>query len=199
MLKEETVKKIEKIKEDLKEKLSEKRYNHSISVMNKAIELAELYDEDVDEAALAGLAHDMAKEISFEDSLKIAKENGIEFDEIELNNHKLIHGKLGGFLAGNRYGLNERIQKAICYHTETYFEMDNLAKIVFIADKIEDLRSDDEPGIKEEREMAKKGLDECMLLIINGTIKRLIEKGRVIHPAELITRNYLLLKKKSEI
>ena len=199
MLKKETVEKIEEIKEDLKEILSERRYNHSISVMNKAIELAEFYKEDVDEAALAGLAHDMAKEISFEDSLKIANENGIVFDEIELINHKLIHGKLGGFLAGSKYGLNERIQKAICYHTETYFEMDNLAKIIFIADKIEDLRSDDEPGISEEREMSKKSLDECMILIINGTIKRLIEKGKIIHPAELLTRNYLLLRKNNEM
>ncbi len=198
MLKKETVEKIEEIKKDLKEILSERRYYHSISVMNKAIDLAEFYNEDVDEAALAGLAHDMAKEISYEDSLKIANENGIVFDEIELINHKLIHGKLGGFLAGSKYGLNERIQKAICYHTETFFEMDNLAKIIFIADKIEDLRSDDEPGIKEERELSKKSLDECMVLIIDGTIKRLIEKGRIIHPAELLTRNYLILRKNNE-
>ena len=62
-MKKETEELIEKIKGDLKQELSERRYVHSVSVMKKAIELAQIYDENVDEAALAGLTHDIAKEI----------------------------------------------------------------------------------------------------------------------------------------
>ena len=65
-MKKETEELIEKIKVELKEILSERRYNHSVSVMNKCIELAEIYNVDVDEAALAGLTHDIAKEIPYE-------------------------------------------------------------------------------------------------------------------------------------
>ena len=41
-MKKETLELIEKIKKDLKNMLSEYRYNHSIGVMNKAIELAKI-------------------------------------------------------------------------------------------------------------------------------------------------------------
>ena len=60
-MKKETLELIEKIKKDLKNMLSEYRYNHSIGVMNKAIELAKIYGVDEDKAALAGLTHDIAK------------------------------------------------------------------------------------------------------------------------------------------
>ena len=48
---------IEKIKKDLKENLSEKRYTHSIGVMNMAVELAQYYNADVETAKIAGLLH----------------------------------------------------------------------------------------------------------------------------------------------
>ena len=44
--------------------LSEKRYMHSVGVMRKAEQLAKKYGIDVNKAKLAGLAHDIAKEMS---------------------------------------------------------------------------------------------------------------------------------------
>ena len=52
---------IEKVKNDLKQILSERRYEHSIGVMNMAGELAEIYNVDVETAKLAGLLHDNDK------------------------------------------------------------------------------------------------------------------------------------------
>lgn len=43
---------IEKIKEDLKQILSEKRYIHSIDAMEKAIELAKTYGEDEEKISI---------------------------------------------------------------------------------------------------------------------------------------------------
>ena len=57
---------IEKIKEDLKHILSEKRYIHSIGAMEKAIELAKVYGEDEEKLALTALTHDLAKEMTVE-------------------------------------------------------------------------------------------------------------------------------------
>ena len=193
-MKKQTEELVEKVKVDLKNEMSERRLNHSISVMEKAVELARIHGESEDDAAIAGIMHDIAKEISFEDSLEIAKNNGIEIDEIELINHKLIHGKIGAYLAKERYGVAEKIQKAIEYHTETNPEMDRLAKIIFIADKTEDTRKDEGDGIGEEREMSKIDLDKTIVMIIDGTIKKLINKGKIVHPTELITRNKLLME-----
>ena len=128
---------IEKIETDLKEILSEKRYNHSISVMNMAEELARIYGVDVVDAKIAGLLHDNAKEMSEEEMLKYAEKNNIEVTEFEMLNAKILHGKIGADIARKKYGISEQIAKAIEYHTTTNPEMDILAKIIYISDKIE--------------------------------------------------------------
>ena len=61
---------LNKINEDIKKELSEKRYNHSVGVMKKAEELAKIHDVDVNKAKLVGLAHDIGKELSSDDKLK---------------------------------------------------------------------------------------------------------------------------------
>ena len=103
---------IEKIQADLKEILSERRYTHSIGVMEMAGELAKIYGVDIETAKLAGLLHDNAKEISDEEMLKYVEENNIEINEFEKHNVKILHGKVGADIAKKKYGVNEKIQKA---------------------------------------------------------------------------------------
>ena len=194
-MKKETEILVEKIKEYLQNNMSEKRFNHSVSVMKKAIELANIYNENEDEAALAGIAHDIAKEIPDDEAFKIAKENGIEFDEIEMMNTKLLHGKIGAFIAGQKYGLNDRIQNAIKIHTTTSPDMDMLAKIIFVADKIEDTRKDEDIDIDAQRKIAIENIDEAIILIIDNSLKKRVAKGKLIHPAGLYTRNKLIIDK----
>ena len=74
---------IEKIKEDLKQILSERRYEHSIGVMNMAEELAKIYKVDIEIAKIAGLLHDNAKEMTKEEMFKYVEENNIEITEFE--------------------------------------------------------------------------------------------------------------------
>ena len=182
---------IENIRNDLRNSMSEYRYNHSINVMKKTIELARIYNVDENEAALAGLCHDIAKELSLEESLKIAEENKIEFDEIEKLNPQLMHGKIGAYLVKDRYNMNENIQNAIKFHTITDKSMNMLAKIVFVADKIEEGRTNE--GISEEAELAKKDIDKAIILIIDNTIKYLLNENKLIHTKEVEMRNYLML------
>ena len=71
------------INKELKVKLSEKRYKHSVGVMKKAEELAKLYGVDINKAKLVGLAHDIGKELSDEEKIQYAKDNNISVDEVE--------------------------------------------------------------------------------------------------------------------
>ena len=80
---------IDKIIQELKENLSEKRYIHSLGTMERAEELAKIYGVDIEKARLAGLTHDIAKEMTKEESLQYIKEHNIEIDEIEEINVKL--------------------------------------------------------------------------------------------------------------
>lgn len=182
---------IENIQAELKAILSEKRYNHSLGVMEKAKELAKQYGVDLNIAALTGLAHDMGKEIPNEEKLKYVKENNIKIDDIEKNNVGLLHAKIGADIAKKKYGFTEDMQKAIEYHTTAHPNMDLLAKIVFIADKIEENRKYE--GVDELRKIAKTSIDKCMLAILDYTIKENIDKGKLIHPNSILTRNSLLL------
>ncbi len=195
-MKKETLELIEMIKKDLKNMLSEKRYNHSIGVMNKAVELAKIYGVDEDKAALAGLTHDIAKEIPDEEALKIAEKNNVVIDNFIKANPKFIHGKIGAILAKQKYGLDEQIQKAIEFHTETTPDMDMLGKIIYVADKIDETRTYSEQ-LEKWRELAKVDIDETIMQIINFNTKKLIDENRMINLTMLETRNKLLMNKKS--
>ena len=46
----------------LRQKLSPKRYEHSVAVMERAVELAKRYGVDAEKAKLAGLLHDVMKD-----------------------------------------------------------------------------------------------------------------------------------------
>lgn len=186
---------IEKIQKDLKESLSEKRYIHSIGVMNMSIELAKLYNADVETAKIAGLLHDIAKEMTPEEKIQYVNDNNIVIDDVERINTPILHGKIGADIARKKYGVNEQIQKAIEYHTTTDPNMDIIAKILYVADKIELNRKSEDYDIKYERDLAKKDLDETVIYIINSNIKSLINKGKLIHPRSIETRNRLLLLK----
>ena len=187
--------KIEQIIEELKNTLSEKRYIHSLGVMEMCETLAKIYGVDTEKAKIAGLLHDIAKETTSEEKLEYAKQHNIEVDEIEKANPQILHGKIGAHIAKEKYGVSKEIQNAIEYHTETNPNMDTLAKIVYVSDKTELNRKQENEEIKYERELAKKDLDATVLYVIDVNLESLIKKQKLIHPTILATRNKLLKSK----
>ena len=186
---------IERIKNDLKENLTEYRYIHSLGVMEMAEELATIYNVDVESARLAGLLHDIAKEMTEEESLKYVAENDIAIDDIEKINVSILHGKIGADIAKKKYGVNEQIQKAIQYHTETNPNMDTLAKIIYVSDKIEKNRKPEKFDLEYERKLAKEDIDAAVLFIIDASIKKVIKKSKLLHPTIVETRNKIIMNK----
>ena len=186
---------IDKIKQELKENLSDKRYIHSLGTMERAEELAKIYGVDIEKARLAGLTHDIAKEMTKEESLQYIKEHNIEIDEIEEINVKLLHGKIGANMVKEKYGLCQEIQDAILYHTTTDKNMDMLAKIIYVADKTENNRKSKEFDIEYERELANEDIDAAIIYILDGNIEEIIKKGKLVHPKAIETRNSLLIRR----
>lgn len=186
---------IDKIKEDLKNTLSERRYIHSLGVMEMAVELAKIYNVDEKKAELAGLLHDNAKEMTPEELLKYVDDNNIKISEVERINTKILHGKIGADIAKKKYGVSKEIQEAIEYHTTTNPNMTTLDKIVFVADKIELNRKSATYDIESERELAKKDLDGAVIFIINSNITSLIQKDKLINEESINTRNKLIIER----
>ena len=67
----------------LKEHLSKKRYTHSMNVANSAVELAKRYGADADKAYVAGLLHDVAKEIPALELAAIVSKSSLDVCDIE--------------------------------------------------------------------------------------------------------------------
>lgn len=189
---------IDKIKYDLKNILSERRYIHSLGVMEMSVQLAKIYHVDEEKAKIAGLLHDNAKEMTAEELLKYVDDNDIQISEVERINTKILHGKVGADIAKKKYRISKEIQEAIEYHTTTNPNMTTLDKIVFVADKIELNRKSATYDIETERELAKKDLDEAVIFIINSNITSLIQKDKLINEESIQTRNKLMIGRKNK-
>ena len=108
---------LEKIKNDLKSKLSEYRYGHSLRVADVASELAECYGYNKNKAYLAGLVHDIAKEFSDEENIAWIKKYELNNDLLLPEYKKIIHADVGAVVIKEKYNLDEEISNAVLYHT----------------------------------------------------------------------------------
>ena len=167
---------IEQIQKRLKETLSEKRYNHSLEVMKRCGELAEIYGVDVEKAKLVGLAHDIAKELSEEDALRIIEENNIKLDEIEMQNHGLWHAKIGAVICKNELGFTQNMVQAVENHTTAKPGMDLLSQILFVAD-CTGLDRDWE-DLHYARKLSEKDLSATIIYIIDLNISQKLRTGK---------------------
>ena len=181
---------IEKIREYVKDHLSERRYNHSLGVMERAKELAIKFGADIDTCAKIGILHDIAKEMTEEEKLKYVKENNIEIDEIEKINTGLLHAKIGKDIAIKKFGFTESMGQAIANHTTGNKNMDIYSKILFIADRTSIDRNFED--LEYLKALEDKGIDEAVLYILDKKIELQIKKRATIHINGIIARNSLL-------
>lgn len=185
---------VEIIKQDLINKLSKDRYEHTLRVVDMCVRLAEKYGADLEKTKMAALLHDSAKLSSNEEQVKMADSLNLLSEDIYYYNKEIVHPILGAKLAEDKYAIDdEDILNAIKYHTTGRENMSLLEKIIFIGDYIEPERKFD--GIEEIRELAFKDLDASILLALNTSLKFLLENDRLISPNTLKSRNYLMIEK----
>lgn len=189
---------IEKIKEILEDTLSEARYKHSLGVADEAKKLAGVYHVDEEQAYIAGLVHDCAKEIPPEKSVEILREKyGVSVDSISILMPKILHGPLGACMAQKEFGLSDPVAlDAISCHTTGKANMSTMAKIIYIADYIEPNR--DFENVDVLRKLAYEDIDAAIITGIDYTISDLLSRGLVIHPDTVHARNDLIIKKMKE-
>lgn len=183
---------IEEIKKDVKENLSDKRYQHSLNVMEEAEALAKKYKvnkANVDKCILCGLTHDMAKELSKETNEKIIKKYNLKETLLDEKNKNLIHGFIASIIVREKYKFDEDMILAIRYHTTGYPNMDLLGKIIYLADKIE--KSRDSEMAKEARVLAYKDIDKAIIYVITRGIDKLKKEQKEIADLSYDTLEYL--------
>ena len=163
----------------IKQMLSPKRFEHSIGVAKTAECLAKKYGEVPEKAYLAGVAHDIAKELPKDKFFELCKKGNIELDPVEIANPALLHGPAGSVLIKD-YGIDdEDIINAVRYHTVGREHMSRLEKIIYLADMIEPARSFRE--VDELRELAEHSLDLAVQKTVGYIIRLNMERGSLIH------------------
>lgn len=184
----------ELIMEDLKRNMTQKRFAHTLGVMEFAVALAKRYGVDVEKAQLAAMVHDCAKDMPQDNQLNLARQFGILLDEISMAEKALIHAPLGAALAKIKYGIEDpAILRAVKVHTTGDPKMTPLDKVIFLADYIEPGRNF--PGVDRLRKVAFEDLDEAVIMACDSTIRYVIDRGRLLHPRMVEARNCLLLEK----
>ena len=170
------------IDKKLQKELDASRYHHTLGVMFTAASLAMVWGVSLEQAQLAGLLHDCAKCIPNEKKISMCRKHQVPVTEFELDHPFLIHAKLGAYLAGKKYGVEDpEILDAITWHTTGKEDMTLLEKIIYIADYIEPARNK-APHLTRLRKLAFTDIDECMYEILKDSMAYLSENPKTMDP-----------------
>lgn len=181
---------LKSLQKQVKEVLTEDRFEHTLGVMYTAESLAIRYGTDMTQAAVAGLLHDCAKCIPNAQKIKMCRKNGIEITEMEEANPSLLHAKLGAYLAKSVYGVTDpEILSAISCHTTGKPDMSMLDMIIYMADYIEPNR-DKAPNLKEIRKKSFENIEEALYQVLESTLKYLSDRPEMIDPTTKISYDF---------
>ncbi len=181
---------IQEIRKKVKKELDKERYEHTKGVMYTAACLAMAHEANIEQAMLAGLLHDCAKNVPNDKKIKICEEHAILITEVERNNPTLLHAKVGALFANTIYEVTDpAILHAIKVHTTGEPDMSLLDKIIFIADYIEPKR-DKAEHLDIIRKLAFEDLDACIAEILYDTLHYLSTKTGAIDPTTQLTYEF---------
>ena len=172
--------KINEIKNILKQTLNDKRFSHTLVVCDIAVELAERFGADKRKAYLAALLHDCARGLSEEQQRSYCHEYGIILDDYMETDINPVHALIGEDMAMRRFGIKDQdILVAIRRHAVGCEDMTLLDKVLFVADGIEPNRAGNDAD--EARNAAENDLNKAVVLVMT-TIKSYYLQGKPMHP-----------------
>ncbi|MCD9023049.1 bis(5'-nucleosyl)-tetraphosphatase (symmetrical) YqeK [Cohnella silvisoli] len=181
---------LESLREATRKQMPDKRWKHTLGVVETAIKLAKRFDGDPVKSELAALLHDYSKAWAIDRMEAIIREQRLSMDLL-VYDKELWHAHVGAWAVQDEHGItDEEVLDAIRYHTSGRENMTKLDKIVCLADYIEPGR--DYPGVSKIRELAKHSVEEALIAAFDSTIEVLIERGKRIFPLTVLARNDLI-------
>lgn len=164
-------------------RMSDKRYQHTLNVKKMAVKLAKHYGADPDQAALAALLHDTAKEMPIAEMLALMRRYPELAGDAENRPTPVWHGVCAAILARTEWGVtDEAVLSAVACHTTGKPGMSLLDKILFLADMT--CAERDWDGVKELRALELEDIDRAMLAGLDQSIRFVEQCGR---PLELLS------------
>ncbi|USS85251.1 bis(5'-nucleosyl)-tetraphosphatase (symmetrical) YqeK [Fructilactobacillus myrtifloralis] len=170
--------------------LKPNRLEHCLRVEQTAIELATEQQADPTVAGLAGLVHDYAKQRPKADFEAVIQTDHLDPELLNYGS-AIWHGYVGYLMVQRELGINDnRILRAVKYHTIGAPVMDVYAQIVYMADYIEPGR--DFAGVTDARKLTHARLWDGVVYQNAQTMKRLVTHEQAVYPAAIAAYNVIV-------
>ena len=171
-----------------RKRLGDKRYHHTLNVEKMAVKLAEHYGADPDQAALAALLHDTAKEMPTAGQLALLRAHPDLAGDTENRPTPIWHGVCAAILARTEWGVtDEAVLSAVACHTAGKPGMTLLDKILFLADMTSAERDFD--GVESLRKLEFEDIDRAMLAALNDSVSFVKHGGKPLDPMSAAARD----------
>ncbi|MDR2618860.1 MAG: nicotinate (nicotinamide) nucleotide adenylyltransferase [Treponema sp.] len=162
-----------------REALSLSRFLHSRNTALLAWDLCVKYRLDPLAGYLAGMTHDICKPMDNGELLRLARKDGGTITRLEQEKPALLHGRAAAVLLEKKYGItNSEILEAVRYHVAASRDMGALAKVVYIADKIEVSRDWVNPALRDLSGTAD--LDRLFETVLEHTVACLRDQRKEV-------------------
>lgn len=161
----------------IKNRMKKKRYLHTLSVASLAKEIAECNQLDGKKAYIAGIMHDVAKEMEHDAAYQLMKEHYPDFiDKPE----PVWHQWLSAYVSEHEFLISDPvILKAIEDHTTASPTISRIGMCLYVADKLDPLRGYDSSS---DIELCKKDVVEGFKKSLISFYEFSMKKGRSIDP-----------------
>ena len=160
--------------------LNPNRVAHVLGCRDTAVELAKHWGASEEDAARAGILHDITKAIDGPLQLTLCEAYGKILSDFSRKYPKTLHALTGSLVAERIFGENEEVVSAICHHTTGKADMTLLQKIIYVADYMEPCRNF--AGVEELRNLAFTDIDAALKLGLEMTLQHLARQGAEVSP-----------------
>ena len=138
-------------------------------------------------------AHDLARAVKRPVLLRESERLGLEVDFVDRHQPLLLHGPVAAaWLCEDDDYSAEAVLESVRFHTTGNPGMGDIAKVVFLADKLDPWKVERSSFLERVEETARTDLDAAILNYLDKTIERLVEDGQMVHPTAVKYRNDLI-------
>ncbi len=167
--------------------LTRPRLAHSREVARLASELCDRFHADEDKGYIAGIAHDLARELEPAELLLLAERDGLPVRDWERANPILLHGRAAAAILTKHTGYEDaETLQAVRDHVTGRAGMGPISRIVFAADFLEPTREFVSPEFR--RRTLGMSLDEMVLAVlerkmhfVRAASREVAEDARALH------------------
>ena len=166
---------------------------HLAQTRRMARELARQHGIDEDKADLGAACHDLARLLKAGDLIEQAQRYGLGIHPVELASPVLLHGPVAALWLEHEDGVEDsEVLEAVRWHSTGREGMGSVAKVVFLADKLDPAKLKRYPQLERVAALVDESLDRAALEFVDLELDYFLKKAIAIHPATIELRNELL-------